>query len=106
MEQTQTLPAERVRRAEEEMFNLIAEHRAGAQTVKAFCESHDLTPGIYYYWQKKYEAKHSLSATGRSGFTLLQVQDMPPSDSALFAEVNGIKIYRAVPAGYLKELIH
>ena len=33
MEQTQTLPAERVRRSEAEMFNLIAEHKAGNLTV-------------------------------------------------------------------------
>ncbi len=81
------------------MFRLIAEHEAGGQTVRAFCESHNLTQGIYYYWQKKYEAKHNLSATGQSGFTLLQVQDTPAPVSGLFAEVNGIKIYQAVPAG-------
>ncbi len=104
MEQTQTPLTVRVRRSEEEMFNLIAEHRAGNLTVKAFCELHDLTQGIYYYWQKKYEVKHNLSATGQSGFILLAVEDTPPA-SGLFAEVNGIKIYRAVPAGYLKELI-
>ncbi len=70
MEQRQTPLIDRVRRMEEEMFKLIVERRAGGQTVKSFCQLHDLTQGIYYYRQKEYLTKHNLSAIRQSGFML------------------------------------
>jgi len=39
------------------MFALIAEHEGSTLTVKDFCELYDLSPGMYYYWQKKYHAR-------------------------------------------------
>jgi Transposase len=92
----------RVFRSEEEMFKLIARRAASKLTVKKFCEQNDLLPAAYYYWQKKYYSKNE-SATELGGFTLLQVDDAV--QQSLFAEVNGIKLYRAVSASFLKELL-
>jgi hypothetical protein len=94
----------RVNRTAEEMYKLIAGHKSSDLTVKEYCERNNLAPGTYYYWQKKYQANNDASATAQSGFMLLQVQDTL-QQKGLFAEVKGIKLYREVPASYLKELL-
>jgi hypothetical protein len=95
---------------EQQMFSLIAGHKASAMTVKDFCELYDLSQGRYYYWQKKYRASQlSGSIVEQSSFTLLKAEINPsagPSEQAiLFAECRGIKIYQQVSAGFLKEII-
>jgi len=96
--------APRINRTSEDMYNLVAGYKTSNLTVKEYCERNDLAPGTYYYWQKKYLAKTEASSSTQSGFTLLHVQDTPQQQD-LFAEVKGIKLYREVPASYLKELL-
>ena len=93
-------------RTKEDMFGLIAKHDKSNTTVKEFCQLHDLTQGIFYYWQKKYHTENS-EPVSQSGFIQLQVEDPHQigAHQGLFAEVRGIKIYQAVPAAYLKELL-
>ena len=104
MQQSPLQPISRVNRTADEMYKLISGHKTSNLTVKEYCEQNDLAAGTYYYWQKKYLAINEASATTQSGFTLLQVQDTL-QEQGLFAEVKGIKLYREVPASYLKELL-
>ena len=96
----------RVTRTKEDMFGLIAKHDSSTATVKEFCQLHDLPQGTFYYWQKKYHLENDEPGTP-SGFVQLQVEDRLPvgSQQGLFAEVRGIKLYQAVSAAYLKELL-
>jgi hypothetical protein len=93
-------------RTKEDMFRLIAKHNKSTTTVKEFCQLHGLTQGIFYYWQKKYHRENSEPGS-HSGFVQLQVEDTQHlgAHQGLFAEVRGIKLYQAVPAAYLKELL-
>jgi len=93
-------------RTKEDMFGLIAKHDKSNSTVKEFCQLHGLTPGIFYYWQKKYHTENS-EPDSQSGFIQLQVEDTQHvgTHQGLFAEVRGIRLYQAVPAAYLKELL-
>jgi hypothetical protein len=93
-------------RTKGDMFELIAKHDKGATTVKEFCQLHGLTQGVFYYWQKKYHLENS-DPDSQSGFVQLQVEDTQHVEAhqGLFAEVRGIKLYQAVPAAYLKELL-
>lgn len=93
-------------RTKEDMFGLIARHDKSTTTVKEFCQLHGLTQGIFYYWQKKYHTENSEQGS-QSGFVPLQVEDTQHvgTHQGLFAEVRGIKLYQAVPAAYLKELL-
>jgi transposase-like protein len=104
MQQSAQQTTTRVNRTAEEMYDLIAGYKNSEMTVREYCERNDLAPGIYYYWQKKYHNRNGVSDTSQSGFSLLQMQDSL-QQAGLFAEVKGIKLYRAVTASYLKELI-
>ncbi len=52
MEKEGSLP----NRTKEELFNLLAEHAGTGLTVKQFCEQKGLSPGMFYYWRKKYKS--------------------------------------------------
>ncbi len=93
-------------RSKEDMFGLIARHNKSTTTVKEFCQLHSLTQGVFYYWQKKYHLENNEPGS-QGGFVELRVEDPQPvgAPQGLFAEVRGIKLYQAVPAAYLKELL-
>lgn len=93
---------------EQEMFSLIAEHKASEMTVKDFCKLYDMAQSRYYYWQKKYQASlEGKQASGQNGFRLLEVQqredDLPVQ--GIFAEYRGIRFYRELSVSFLKALI-
>jgi hypothetical protein len=77
-------------------------------TVKDFCELYDLSPGMYYYWKKKYRSLlGDKPVMNQSSFTLLKVTK-PQEDSKaqdLFAEYRGIRFYREPSTSFLKALI-
>ncbi len=93
-------------RTKEEMFNLLAEHGRTGLTIKQFCEQKGLSPGMFYYWWKKY--KSGLDGDQQvGGFTLLAVEE-PIEDRALgglFAEYRGIRFYQQPSADFFKQLI-
>jgi len=93
-------------RTKEDMFGLIARYDKSTTTVKEFCQLQGLTQGIFYYWQKKYHTENSEFGS-QSGFIQLQVEapQQVGVHQGLFAEVRGIRLYQAVPAAYLKELL-
>ncbi|WPV67056.1 IS66 family insertion sequence element accessory protein TnpA [Chitinophaga sp. LS1] len=92
---------------EEYMFSLIAEQATSGQSIKSFCARHGIPSGKWFYWQKRYQQRNLEAHSENGSFTLLQISpDVVSSiDSAIFAEYKGMKIYRPVPASFLKELI-
>ncbi|RFM29211.1 IS66 family insertion sequence element accessory protein TnpA [Chitinophaga silvisoli] len=92
---------------EEYMFSLIAEQAASGQSIKSFCARHGIPSGNWFYWQKRYQQRNVESHNDNGSFTLLQVTPdvVTPVESGIFAEYKGLKIYRPVPASFLKELI-
>jgi hypothetical protein len=93
-------------RTKEDMFGLIAKHNKSTTTVKEFCQLHNLTQGVFYYWQKKYHLENNEPGS-QGGFVELQVEDPQHfgAPHGLFAEVRGIRLYQMVSAAYLKELV-
>jgi len=89
------------------MFSLISEQAASEQSVKSFCIQHGIRPGSWFYWQKKYQQRNVEPNIDNDSFTLLQVRPdiIPSHEVGLFAEYKGMKLYRPVPASFLKELI-
>jgi transposase-like protein len=93
-------------RTKEEMFSLLAEHASTGQPVKEFCEQKGLSPGMFYYWQKKY--KSGLGGDQQAGgFTLLALEGRPEEQTTgcLFAEYKGIRFYQQPSADFFKQLI-
>ena len=98
---------------EQEILNLLEEHRRCDITAIDFCKKHNIVEGTFYAWKKKYQSKAEL-ADKFPGFVPLTItapqQSLCYEEGVLFAEViiqNGksIKLFREVPCSYLKELI-
>lgn len=91
---------------EQYMFSLITEQTTSGQSIKSFCARHGIPPGNWFYWRKRYQQRKSQGQNDNGGFTLLQITpDVVDSvESGIFAEYKGMKIYRPVPASFLKEL--
>jgi hypothetical protein len=71
--------------------------------MKDFVKTKGIHEATYYNWRNKYAGK---VLKERTGFARIRINTSPVIQvSTLFAEVGAIKIYRYVPASYLKELI-
>lgn len=109
MEQTQPQAHRGHRYTAVEMFDLVARCKTSGQSVQSFCSLHGLTEGRYYYWQKKYLNRQSResSVTPEESFSFVKLpaSTINNESPSLFAEVGSIRLYREVPASYLKELI-
>jgi hypothetical protein len=97
------LPLNRV-----DTFRLMEEFEKNDKlSAKRFCEQHSMANNTFYYWLKRYRERHSETAVSK-GFIPLVVKTTSSystsGSSCLFAEVNGIRLYQAVPAEYLKTL--
>ena len=90
----------RVRRTSAEIKSLLATFQQSDITAKDFCEAHGITEGVFYKWKTRY-LKPSVK---EPGFITVQSVDALQG-RVLFAEVNGIRLYQAVTASYLKELL-
>jgi hypothetical protein len=92
----------------EDTFRLMEEFEKNDKLCASrFCKQHGMTNGTFYYWIKRYRRRHS-ETTVSKGFIPLVVKTTSSYSTAgpgcLFAEVNGIRLYQAVPAEYLKTL--
>lgn len=104
MEQANTTAMIR-RRNEAQILELLKEFdKNHGLSVKAFCAQHYVTEGAFYTARKRYCSK-SKSKQKPSGFVVLAQSSTKASFSARFAEVNGIRLYQAVPADYLQALM-
>ena len=94
-------------RTKEEMFNLLVEHAGTGLTVKQFCEQKGLSPGMFYYWRKKYKSHLTPGDQQAGGFTLLALERRPEEQltRGLFAEYKGIRFYQQPSADFFKQLI-
>jgi hypothetical protein len=103
MEQTEKKPVSG-KRTREQILQILAEYeKSHGLTVKEFCKQQGISEGTFYSFRSRYQPKHS-SDDIRTGFIAITTPASQASDRTLFAEVNGIKIYQAVPADYLKSL--
>jgi hypothetical protein len=101
MEQS-TVTKTRTRRTQQQIGDLLAEFDKGNFTVKEFCRLKGVSYGNFHKWKSR--LKNVGSAPNNSaGFARLLVHSA--SDSSLFAEVKGIRLFQPVSAAYLKELL-
>jgi transposase-like protein len=92
---------QRVHRSEEEILKLLEEQEQSGFSVKEYCEVSDINEATFYSWIKKYRK----SEEEEKGFTTIEIIPSKETKPQLFAEVNGIKLYREVSAEYLKALL-
>lgn len=83
-------------RSKSEILELLQQQQQSGLTIQAFCDQHSIPSGSFHNWKKKISTVNKES----SAFAPVQIS----SSVTLFAEVNGIKIYQPVSAGFLKEL--
>jgi hypothetical protein len=89
----------------EEMQYLISEQAAGELTVKQFCEEHQLSEAVFYYWQKKLKGEKPRSLSS-GGFREIAVTGGNEAyGGQLFAEYKGIRFYQEPSVSLLKQLI-
>jgi hypothetical protein len=92
------------KRTREQILQIIAQYKkAEGLTVKEFCRQHGISEGSFYSFRNRYGLKQQ-SKHKSGGFITITAPMLKDSTNALFAEVNGIKIYQVVPADYLKTL--
>lgn len=92
----------RPRRTAVEIKNFLELYKQGDLTAKEFCKINDINQAAFYKWKSRYAE----AAVKKSSFLVLQPQPAAAaSEPKLFAEVKGIKLYQAVEACYLKQLL-
>ena len=92
------------KRTREQILQIIAQYKkAEGLTVKEFCRQHGISEGSFYSFRSRYGFKNQ-SKNKSGGFIAITTPLLKDSASSLFAEVNGIRIYQAVSADYLKTL--
>ena len=103
MEQTEKKPFSG-KRNKEQVLHLLAEYeKSHGLTIKQFCQQHGISEGVFYSYRSRFRSK--IQGNDKpGGFITITAPILKDSTNALFAEVNGIKIYQAVPADYLKIL--
>jgi hypothetical protein len=101
MEQTEKKPLAG-KRNKEEILHLLAEYeKSHGLTIKQFCRQHGISEGVFYSYRSRYRS-NSQANDKSAGFIAITSPVLKDSTNTLFAEVNGIKIYQAVSADYLK----
>jgi len=80
------------------ILKLLQEQSQSGQSIKSFCTAHGVAEGTFHTWKHKYAVR---DVSGSAGFATLHIAPEP----GLFAMVGSIKIYQAVIAAYLKELL-
>jgi hypothetical protein len=90
----------RLFRSKSVILELLRQQQHSGLSIQTFCAQHSIPSGSFHNWKKKYGA--SVDQAAGQSFTPLQIK--AAAAQQLFAEVNGIKLYQPVSAGYLKEL--
>ncbi|OQP59102.1 hypothetical protein A3860_38705 [Niastella vici] len=92
------------KRTKEQILQIVAEYeKALGLTVKEFCRKKGISESTFYSFRSRYGFKNQTKDKS-GGFIAITTPMLKDSTNTLFAEVNGIKIYQAVPADYLKAL--
>lgn len=93
------------RRSTNQMLELLNEYdKANGMTIKAFCQLHHINLGSFYTARKRHRLR-AVPTKQTSGFIAIGKPTHTGPVNNLFAEVNGIRLYQAMPADYLKALV-
>ncbi len=92
--------AKRSRRTAKEIRRLLELFDTSGLNAKQFCITNAISETVFYKWCGRYRAMEE-----KNEFIPLEVSTATPTEGALFAEVSGIRIYQAVSASFLKELL-
>lgn len=93
------------RRTKIQMLELLSQYDGNpGMTVKDFCRLHQISEGSFYSARKRHRCADT-SKQKSSGFISIGRPSFKEPTGVLFAEVNGIKLFQAVPAEYLKALV-
>lgn len=90
--------AKRSRRSAKEIRALLELFDSSGITAKQFCTNNGISETVFYKWRGRYRTVEE-----KNNFIPLQME--ASGWHGLFAEVNGIRIYQAVSASFLKELL-
>jgi len=87
------------------MLEMLDEYdKTRGMTIKEFCKLRQISEGLFYSARKRHRAGGSAKKQS-PGFIAINSLALKEPAGSLFAEVNGIRLYQAVPAEYLKALI-
>ena len=103
MEQNIVKPKSK-RRSRQEIILLLDEFAKAGIGVQEFCTRHNVGKSTFHKWQSRYKNKEDQPGAP-AAFADIHILAPAEHTAGLFAEVNGIKIYRPVTAVYLKELL-
>ena len=93
------------RHSKSQMLEMLDEYdKTKGITIKEFCKLHQISEGSFYSARKRHRARSSKKKQS-SGFIAIARPALKEPAGSLFAEVNGIRLYQAVPAEYLKALV-
>jgi len=112
MEQNQQQPAaSKARRSSQQILECLKEQRHGGLTVREYCQANAISEKTFYRWQKVYgkqkRKRRKKQNKARNGFATIDVigNVVDVTRPHLFAEIGNIKLYKEVPAEYLKTLL-
>ena len=92
------------RHSKTQMLEMLDEYdKTKGMTIKEFCKLRQINEGSFYTARKLHRAQNSTKKQS-SGFIAITSPALKEPVGSLFAEVNGIRLYQAVPAEYLKAL--
>jgi len=95
-------PIKRQRRTFKQIKILLDEFSRANLSTKEFCIRHNISEVSFYKWRSRYADG---SVENKNNFVVLKQDAVALHPPALFAEVNGIRIYQLVSASYLKEFL-
>jgi len=91
-------------RSEEQILGILEEFEKSGFTEKECCAVSDINEATFYSWIRKYRSKGETDDP--KGFATIEViPTLVHTRPQLFAEVGTIKLYKEVPAEYLKTLL-
>jgi len=112
MEQNQQQSAAiKARRSSQQILECLNEQRQSKLTVKEYCLANAISEKTFYRWQKVHgkqrKKKRKKQSKSRSGFATIDVirNVVASARPQLFAEIGNIRLYKEVPAEYLKTLL-
>lgn len=112
MEQNQQQSAApKAHRSSEQILDCLKEQRQSKLTVKEYCQTNAISQNTFYRWQKihgkQVKKKHKKKEKAEGGFATIEVTGnlIAPASPQLFAAIGNIRLYKEVPAEYLKALL-
>jgi hypothetical protein len=96
------------RRTLQQILQLLKDFDQQSLSTSHFCKLHHIHPSNFYHWKKRYGGKQAPRSAPKGFLALELTASAAPAGvhtPALFAEVNGIRLYQPVSPQYLKTLL-